>query len=209
MALESVLRSIVKDMGLRMNFGEFARVLRDHPESFPMFSTVPDSLPSAEHVRGCKTTLRRFICEKRKVGHTDSAIFEAFINMYMSVGSWAIGALNLANRIEDWDPEHQARLRQVGLRSSYELDDEEGRVFIALSAERYPIGVMGRRNAVGDLFVSRMIACPHSDFATAVDKIKQSWAELIVGSEAKELLCKMEQVKRDRAAGSVPAAGDH
>jgi hypothetical protein len=112
--------------------------------------------------------------------------------MYMWVGSQALGALNLANRIEDWDPEQQAKLHQVGLRSSFELDDEEGQVFIALSVERYPVGVMGRRNAVGDLFVSRIVFFPHGDFATAVDEIKQSGVELIVGSEAKELLCKME-----------------
>jgi hypothetical protein len=73
-----------------------------------------------------------------------------------------------------WDPEHQAKLRQVGLRSSFELDDEEGHVFIALSADRYPIGVMGRRNAVGDLFVSRVFACRQGDFATAVEDLKQS-----------------------------------
>jgi hypothetical protein len=60
------------------------------------------------------------------------------MNMYMWVGSQAVGALHLADRIEDWDPEQLAKLRQVGLRSSLELDDEEGRVFIALSAERYP-----------------------------------------------------------------------
>jgi hypothetical protein len=54
---------------------------------------------------------------------------------------------------------------------------------------------MGRRNAVGDLFVSRIVIFPHGDFATAVDEIKQSGVELIVGSEAKELLCKMEQAK--------------
>jgi hypothetical protein len=53
---------------------------------------------------------------------------------------------------------------------------------------------MGRRNAVGDLFVSRVVALPYGDFAAAVDNIKQSGAELILGSEAKELLCKMEQV---------------
>jgi hypothetical protein len=117
------------------------------------------------------------------------------MNMYMCVGSQAIGALNLADRIEDWDPEQQAKLRQVGLRSSFELDDEEGQVFIALSADRYPIGVMGRRNAVGDLFVSRVVVFPDGDFATAIDEIKQRGVELIVGSEAKELLCKMEQVK--------------
>jgi hypothetical protein len=116
------------------------------------------------------------------------------MNMYMRVGSQTIGALNLADRIENWDPEHQAKLRQVGLRSSFELDDEEGRVFVALSADRYPIGVMGRRNAVGHLFVSRMVTCPQSDFATAVDSIKKMRVELILGSEAKELLCKMERV---------------
>ena len=55
---------------------------------------------------------------------------------------------------------------------------------------------MGRRNAVGDLFVSRVVTLPQDDFATAVDNIKQSGrAELILGSEAKELLCKMDQVK--------------
>src|SRR6516225_11972029 len=97
--------------------------------------------------------------------------------------------------IENWDPDYQAKLRELGLRSSFELDDEEGSVFVALSADRYPIGVMGRRNAAGDLFVSRVGACPKSDFAAAVDSIKQSGAELILGSEAKELLCKMEQVK--------------
>ncbi len=115
------------------------------------------------------------------------------MNMYMRVGSQAIGALNLADRIEDWDPEQQAKLRQVGLRSSFELDHEEGHVFIALSADRYPIGVVGRRNADGDLFVS--VSFPDGDFSAAVDKIKQTGIELIMGSEAKELLCKMEQVK--------------
>jgi hypothetical protein len=195
MALESVLRSIVKDMGSPKGVGQFARFLRDHPDKFPMFSTVPDQVPSARHVCSCTATLRRFSCEKREVGHTPSAIFGAFMNMYLYMGSQAIGAVNLAERIENWDPEHQAKLRQVGLRSSFELDDEEGHVFIALSADRYPIGVMGRRNAVGDLFVSRVVTFPHRDFAIAIDDIKQSGVELILGSEAKELLCKMEQVK--------------
>ena len=196
MALESVLLSIVKDMGSpNVLVGRFARFLRDHPDKFPMFPTVPDQIPSRQHIRSCKAILRRFSREKREVGHTSFAVFEAFMNMYMCVGSQAIGALRLADRIEGWDPEQQAKLRQVGLRSSFELDDEEGQVFIALSADRYPIGVIGRRNAVGDLFVSRMVACPQSDFAAAVDTVKQSGAELILGSEAKELLCKMEQVK--------------
>jgi hypothetical protein len=117
------------------------------------------------------------------------------MNMYICVGSQAIGALSLADRIEDWDPEQQAKLRQVGLGSSFELDDEEGHVFIALSADHYPLGVMGRRNSAGDLFVSRMVSFPDGDFATAIDKIEESGIELIMGSEAKELLCKMEQVK--------------
>ena len=198
MALESVLRSIVTDMGLPKDIGGFARFLKDHPDIFPMFSTVPDqvsSVSSTEHFRRFKATLRRFICEKREVGQTDSAIFGAFMNMYMHLGSQTIGALNLASRIEDWDPEYQAKLRQVGLRSSYELDDEEGHVFVALSADRYPIGVKGRRNAVGDLLVSGVVAFPEGDFATAVDNIKQNGVELILGPEAKELLRKMEQVK--------------
>jgi hypothetical protein len=199
MALESVLCSIVKDMGSPKGLGQFARFLRDHPDRFPMFPTTPDQVPSTQHFRACKVTLRRFSCEKREAGHTPSAIFGAFMNMYMCVGSQAIGALDLAHRIKEWDPEQQAKLRQVGLRSTFELDDEEGRVFIALSADRYPIGVMGRRNADGDLFVSRIVVVPESDFATAVDKIRQRGAELILGSEATELLCKMEQVRR--AAG--------
>jgi hypothetical protein len=69
-------------------------------------------------------------------------------------------------------------------------------LFIALLANCYRIRVMGRRN----LFVSRVVAFPDGDFATAVDKIKQSGVELIVGSEAKELLGKMEQVKGGPAA---------
>jgi sugar (pentulose or hexulose) kinase len=117
------------------------------------------------------------------------------MNMYLDMGSQAIGALNLADRIENWDPEHQAKLRQVGLRSSFELDDEEGHVFFALSPDHYPIGVMGRRSALGELFVSEIFAFPHRDFEAAVDNIKQRGVDLILGSEANELLCKMEQVK--------------
>jgi hypothetical protein len=195
LALESVLRSIMKEMGSPSDLGQFARFLRDHPDKFPMFPTVPNQVSSTQHLRSCKDTLRRFSCEKREAGHTPLAIFGAFMNMYMCVGSQTIGALNLADRVEDLDPEQQAKLRQVGLHSSFELDDEEGRVFFALSAERYPVGVMGRRNAVGDLFVSRIVFFPHGDFATAIDEIEQSGVDLIVGSEAKELLCKMEQVK--------------
>jgi hypothetical protein len=119
----------------------FARFLRDHPDKFPMFSTVPDQFPSEQRDWSCADTLRRFSCEKREVGHTSFAIFLAFMNMYMRVGSQAIGGLNLADRIEDWDPEQQARLRQVGLRSifesdGFESDGGEGHVFIALSANR-------------------------------------------------------------------------
>ena len=197
LALETVVRNIVKDQGSPKGVGGFARLLRDHPDRFPMFSIVSDPVPSAlpEHLRHCKATLQHFICEKREAGNTLSALFGAFMNMYLYVGSQAIGALFLAYRIENWDPEHQAKLREVGLRSSFELDDEEGHVFIALSAGYYPNGVMGRRNAVGDLFISRFGALSYGDFATAVDNIKQSGVELILGSEAKELLRKMEQVK--------------
>ena len=54
MALESVLRSLVTDMGSPKDIGELARFLRDHPDHFPMFSTVPDQVPSTEHFRRCK-----------------------------------------------------------------------------------------------------------------------------------------------------------
>jgi hypothetical protein len=195
MALESVLWGIIKEMGPPKDLGQFARFLRDNPDNFPMFPTAPDEVPSTQHLRSCKNILQSFSCEKREAGHAPFAVFEAFLNMYMRVGSQVIGALNLADRIEERDPEQQAKLRQVGLRSSFELDDEEGHVFIALSADRYPTGVMGRRNAVGDLFVSRIVGFPDPEFSLAIDKIKQSGVELIVGSEAKELLCKMEQVK--------------
>jgi hypothetical protein len=196
MALESVLCGIVKDMGLA-GVGQLPRALRDYPDKFPMFSTVlvPDKVPSMPHFCSCKATLRRFSCEKREVGHTPDAIFGAFVNVYLHVGSQVIGALRLADRIENWDPAHQAKLRQVGLRSSFELDDEEGNVFIATSAGYYPIGVMGRRDSAGKLFVSGIVSCPRGDFATAVKEIRKSGVELILGSEAKELLCKMQQVE--------------
>ena len=194
LALEIVVRSIVKDLGSPKGVGGFARFLEDHPDLFPI---VSDPVPSAgpEHLRRCKATLQHFICEKREAGHSLSAIFGAFMNMYLYVGSQAIGAMKLAVRIENWDPEHQAKLRQVGLRSSFELDDEEGRVFIALAADRHPICVVGRRNAVGDLFVTGLAIFPEGDFAIAVDKIKQTGIELLLGSEAKELFCKMEQME--------------
>jgi hypothetical protein len=83
-ALERVLRSIVQDMGSPNGIGDAARFLRDHPDKFPMFSTVPDQVPSTRHVRSCEATLRRFICEKREVGHTPLAIFLAFMNMYIT-----------------------------------------------------------------------------------------------------------------------------
>jgi hypothetical protein len=116
------------------------------------------------------------------------------MNTYMDLGSQVMGALELADRIEAWDPEHQAKLRQAGLRSSFELDDDKGSVFIALTADRYPHGVLGRRNTAGDLFVSRLVNCPQADFATAVQEIKEMGMGLVLGSDAEELLGKMEQV---------------
>src|SRR5262249_17333325 len=86
MALGSVLVSLVKDMGSPKCIVEFARFLRDHPDHFPMFSTVPDQVPSARDVRRSKTTLRSFIDEKRELGHGASVMFEAFMNMYMQLG---------------------------------------------------------------------------------------------------------------------------
>src|SRR5262245_16845412 len=67
MALESILRSIVRDMGSPKDIGAFARFLRDHPDVFPMFATVRDSVRSIERVRHWKANLQRFICEKREL----------------------------------------------------------------------------------------------------------------------------------------------
>jgi hypothetical protein len=50
MALESVLCAMVKDMGSPKGLGQFARFLRDHPDKFPMFSTVADQVPSTQDV---------------------------------------------------------------------------------------------------------------------------------------------------------------
>src|SRR5262249_21992012 len=191
MALESVLLSIVKDMGIAKDFEGLARSLRDHPDKYPMFSTVlvPDKMPSTPHFCSCKATLRRFSCEKREVGHTPAAIFGAFVNTYLHVGSQVIGALSLADRIENCDPAHQAKLRRVGLLSSFEWDEEEGNVFVPTPAGYCPIGVLWRGVSAGKLFVSSVIAFPQSDFAAAVEEIRKSGVELILGSEAKELLC--------------------
>jgi hypothetical protein len=195
MALESVVRGIVTDMGSPTGIiSEFARLLRDHPDQFSMFADVPEQVPSPQHVRRYKAALGEFNCEKRNAGHSPSAIFGAFMNMYMHLGSQAVGGLDLADRIQSWDPEYQAKLRQAGLRSSFELDDEEGRVFIALTADRYPVGLMGRRNADGDLFVSKLVNCPQANFAAAVEDITQKGIDLILGSDAEDLLGKMEQV---------------
>jgi hypothetical protein len=53
---------------------------------------------------------------------------------------------------------------------------------------------MRRRNTDGDLFVSRLVNCPQADFATAVEEIKKLGMGPIQGSDAEELLCKIEQV---------------
>jgi hypothetical protein len=195
MALESVVRGIVTDLGSPAGIiSEFARFLRDCPDQFSMFAEVPEQVPSPQYVRRYKAALGEFNCEKRKAGHSPSAIFGAFMNMYMHLGSQAVGGVDLADRIQSWHPEYQAKLRQAGLRSSFELDDEEGRVFIALTANRYPVGLMGRRNADGDLFVSKLVNCPQANFAAAVEEITERGIGLILGSDAEDLLEKIEQV---------------
>jgi hypothetical protein len=59
--------------------------------------------------------------------------------------------------------------------------------------------VIRRRNAIGELFVSRIVVCPHDDFSSAVDDTKQKDIGLILGAEAEELLCRFE-----RAEGIAP-----
>src|SRR5262249_27773322 len=102
-----VLRSIVKDMGSPKGVGQFARFLRDHPDKFPMFSMVPDQVPSTRHVCNCKATLRRFSCEKREAGHTPSAIFGAFMNICTC--TWAL------RQLEPWTLLTESR---IGIRST-------------------------------------------------------------------------------------------
>jgi hypothetical protein len=199
MAMDGVVRGIFKDMGSPKGLGQFARFLRDHPDKFPMFSAIEeDEKPSKEqhlgHAKSWKESLQRFAGEQREAGH--EAIFSAFWNSYLRVGSYAIGALNLAEHIEEWIPEGQAKLQEVGLRSSFELDDEEGRVFLALSAAHYPVGIMGRSNAGDELFVSGVIDVPAPDFASAVEYSKQGPFDLILGSEARDLFHKMEKLGR-------------
>jgi hypothetical protein len=55
--------------------------------------------------------------------------------------------------------------------------------------------VMGRRNAIGELFVSAIDNCRLDDFATAVQTFRQKGIEVITGAEARELICKVERVK--------------
>ena len=59
--------------------------------------------------------------------------------------------------------------------------------------------MIGRRNTVGELFVCKIVVCPHNDFSSAVDDTKQKGVELILGAEAEELLCRFE-----RAEGIAP-----
>ena len=83
LALESELRSIARNNGTPKGIRGVALFLKDHPDKFPMFPTMRDSVPSIEHGHRCKVSLQRFICEKRNAGSADSALITAFINMYM------------------------------------------------------------------------------------------------------------------------------
>jgi hypothetical protein len=58
--------------------------------------------------------------------------------------------------------------------------------------------VIRRRNAIGELFVSRIVVCPHDDFSSAVDDTKQKDIGLILGAEAEELLCRLNERKGSR-----------
>ena len=82
----------------------------------------------------------------------------------------------------------------MGLRSTFELDNTEGRVFAALSAAHYPAVIVGRSNAADELFITGVRFSHQPDFATAVEDIKQHGPDLILGSEAKELFGKMEKL---------------
>ena len=104
-AIETVLRSIVKDMGSPTRAEKFASVLREHPDKFPMFPTVSFQVSSAHHADVYVALLRGFSSEQRERGHSLRAIFRAFMHVYMFIGSHAIGGLNLADRIVEWSRE--------------------------------------------------------------------------------------------------------
>jgi hypothetical protein len=58
MALESVVRGIVTDLGSPAGIiSEFARFLRDCPDQFSMFAEVPEQVPSPQYVRRYKAAL--------------------------------------------------------------------------------------------------------------------------------------------------------
>jgi hypothetical protein len=74
------------------------------------------------------------------------------------------------------------------IRRSSELDDNEGRVFIAYVPDA-PFGVLGRRGDGGQLYVGQTFAkkggIPFSDIREVVDKNR---IELITGPEAEALI---------------------
>jgi hypothetical protein len=105
LAIETVLRSIVKEMGSPTRARKFVSVLREYPDKFPMFATEPFRVSSAHHADVYTALLRDFSSEQRERGHRLRAIFRAFMHVYMFMGSQVIGGLNLADRIGKWSRE--------------------------------------------------------------------------------------------------------
>jgi hypothetical protein len=202
-ALTSVLRSIAREMGSPTG-GRNSCLVTERRDMVLRF-------PAEE--RYYKAAFQRFSSEQRDLGHSLSAIFRAFKHMYTYTGRHFIEAANFEIRSFKWSqyqvpwssPEYRAKLREVGLRSADESDDEAGErnVFIALSPDHYPMGVVGWWNAADELFISRILQFPHSDSATAVSDIQEKkWGvELILGSEANDLLRKIEQVEGTKFRG--------
>ena len=214
MALENALLGIVKDMGSPKGLGAFAHVLRDNPDKFPMFPTVEKQWPSMESVRSCHDTIQRLVSEKRDL--EPGVLFNAFLSPYAFLGAHIIGALELAERVEDWAPEQQEKVRQAGLRSIYEWtgepDHEEWSGFFALSTERYPLVIIGMRNIAGDVFVSgpkAMFTCPEPDYLSAIEENQtrrsiraDPWAEggraVCQNEQARDIACKSQDTLKER-----------
>ena len=117
LAIETVLRSIVKDIGSPRRAENFARVLRECPDKFPMFAPEPFRVSSAHHADVYTPLLRSFSSKQRERGHSLRAMFRAFMHLYMFVGSHCIGGLNLADRIVEWSrevPGHAAEKSDCG-----------------------------------------------------------------------------------------------
>jgi len=79
-----------------------AQFLRDHPDRHPMFASVPSFVHPSEQQRDrYGLALGGFLNEMGKQGHSELAVLDAVINVFIRVGIIGMGALRLADFIDD------------------------------------------------------------------------------------------------------------